>query len=44
VLDNGNPNGRRIQLRTALDRLAVPLHEGARRFYVESGIMKAGQL
>jgi TRAP transporter TAXI family solute receptor len=44
VLDNGSPNGRRIQLRTALDGLAVPLHEGARRFYVESGITKAGQL
>jgi uncharacterized protein len=39
VLDGGNPNGRRIQLATALDGLAVPLHPGARRYYTEAGIM-----
>jgi TRAP transporter TAXI family solute receptor len=43
VLDSGSPNGQRIQLRTALDGLAVPLHDGARRFYAESGITQAGQ-
>jgi TRAP transporter TAXI family solute receptor len=44
VLDSGNPNGRRIQRSLALDDLAVPLHPGARRYYLESGLTQAGQL
>ena len=37
LLDGGHPKGRRIRLESALDGLAVPLHEGARRFYQEQG-------
>jgi TRAP transporter TAXI family solute receptor len=44
VLDGGTPNGRRIQLQAALDGLAVPLHPGARKFYLEAGMTEAGKL
>lgn len=44
VLDGGTPSGRRIRLQSALDGLAAPLHSGARRFYVEAGMMRAGNL
>jgi TRAP transporter TAXI family solute receptor len=44
VLDGGTPNGRWIRLASALDRLAGPLHPGARRFYLKAGMMQAGQL
>lgn len=44
VLDSGNPNGRHIQRSSALAGLAVPLHPGARRFYLESGLAQAGEL
>jgi uncharacterized protein len=33
VLDVGNPIARRIQLKTALTGLSVPLHPGAERYY-----------
>jgi hypothetical protein len=39
LLDGGHPKGRRIRLETALDDLAVPLHDGARRFYREQGLL-----
>jgi TRAP transporter TAXI family solute receptor len=39
VLDNGHPVGRRIQLESALDGLAIPLHEGAKKYYREIGIL-----
>ena len=35
LLDNGHPKGSRIRLETALDGLGVPLHAGARDYYVE---------
>jgi TRAP transporter TAXI family solute receptor len=44
VLDGGTPNGRWIRLESALDRLAGPLHPGARRFYLKAGMMQVGQL
>jgi hypothetical protein len=36
VLDSGHPKGGEIRLQTALSGLAIPLHPGARRFYLES--------
>jgi uncharacterized protein len=39
VLDNGHPDGRQIQLDSALDGLAIPLHPGARRYYEEVGAL-----
>ena len=44
VLDAGTPNGRRMRLQSALDGLAVPLHAGARRFYLGAGMTQAGKL
>jgi uncharacterized protein len=41
MLDNGHPRGRSIQLATALEGLAVPLHPGAERFYREAGLLPA---
>lgn len=35
LLDNGHPKGRLININSALDGLAVPLHPGARRYYDE---------
>ena len=40
LLDSGHPKGRLITLQTALDGIGIPLHEGARRFYQEAGILK----
>jgi TRAP transporter TAXI family solute receptor len=40
LLDSGHPKGRAIQLRTALDGVAIPLHPGAERFYREAGVLK----
>jgi TRAP transporter TAXI family solute receptor len=37
LLDNGHPKGKLIRLETALDGLGVPLHPGARRWYIEAG-------
>jgi hypothetical protein len=39
ILDGGHPKGRRIRIENALDRLAVPLHEGAQRFYRERKLL-----
>ena len=38
LLDHGHPKGRLIELNTALNGLGVPLHAGARQYYVERGI------
>lgn len=38
LLDNGHPKGKLIQITSALDRLVVPLHPGARRYYAEVGM------
>ena len=40
MLDSGHAKGREIQLKTALDGLAVPLHPGAERYYREIGLLK----
>ena len=40
LFDNGHPEGRRIRLDTALQRIAIPLHSGAARFYEEQGVEK----
>jgi TRAP transporter TAXI family solute receptor len=39
LLDNGHPKGSRIRLKSALDGLGVPLHPGARRYYLERGLI-----
>lgn len=40
LLLNGHPQGREITLESALDGIAIPLHPGAHRFYVEAGLIK----
>jgi hypothetical protein len=40
VLDKSHPKGRLIQLKSALRGLGIPLHEGAKRFYREAGMLK----
>jgi TRAP transporter TAXI family solute receptor len=39
LLDNGHPKGRTILLKNATDGIALPLHDGARRFYKEKGLV-----
>ncbi len=39
LLDNGHPVGQQIQLETAIEGLAIPLHDGAKRFYQEIGAL-----
>lgn len=39
ALREGHPRGRDIDLDTAVDGLAVPLHPGAARFYREKGLL-----
>jgi TRAP transporter TAXI family solute receptor len=41
LLDHGHPDGRRIQLATALHGLSIPLHPGAERYYREVGLIGA---
>ena len=40
LLDNGHAKGKAIRPETALDGLAIPLHEGAKRYYREVGLLK----
>lgn len=40
LLANGHPKGREITLETALDGIAIPLHPGAHRYYMEAGLIK----
>ena len=39
LLDRGHPEGRNITLDSALDGLAIPLHEGAARYYRDVGAL-----
>jgi len=41
VLDGGHPQGRRIQLKKALNGVAIPIHPGALRYYEEVGLTRA---
>ena len=38
LYQDGHPEGQRIRLDSALERVAIPLHPGAARFYKEQGI------
>jgi len=40
LLDVGHAKGKTITLETALNGVGVPLHEGAKRFYKEAGLLK----
>ena len=40
LLDEGHEKGRRIQLSSALRGLSIPLHPGARRYYIEVGLVE----
>jgi TRAP transporter TAXI family solute receptor len=40
LLDAGHPKGRLITLETALNGVAIPLHEGAARYYREVGLLQ----
>jgi len=40
LLDSGHPEGRKIRLETAFDGLAIPLHDGAARYYREMGLLQ----
>ena len=40
LLQNGHPQAREITLKSALDGIAIPLHPGAHRYYVEAGLIK----
>jgi uncharacterized protein len=44
VLDSGHPNGARINLESAVEGIAVPLHPGAARYYTEIGLAADGVL
>ena len=39
LLDNGHTKGREIKLENALNGVAVPLHPGAKRYYLETGMI-----
>jgi TRAP transporter TAXI family solute receptor len=39
LLDSGHTKGQHIRLETALDGVTVPLHPGAKRFYLEMGMI-----
>jgi hypothetical protein len=38
MFENGHAEGKHIRLESALDRIAIPLHAGAARFYAEIGL------
>lgn len=40
LLDGGHPKGNSIKLENALKGLSIPLHPGAKRFYIEAGLLK----
>ncbi len=40
MLSRGHPKGQLITLDTAISGLGVPLHEGARRYYLEVGLIQ----
>ncbi|MEE8227357.1 MAG: TAXI family TRAP transporter solute-binding subunit, partial [Kiloniellales bacterium] len=39
LLESGHPQARRILLEKALERVAIPLHPGAERYYREQGLI-----
>lgn len=41
ILDGGHPQGKHIQLKRALDGVAIPVHPGALRYYEEKGLTRA---
>jgi TRAP-type uncharacterized transport system substrate-binding protein len=40
LLDVGHAKGKVVTLDTALEGIAIPLHDGAKRFYAEIGLIK----
>jgi hypothetical protein len=40
LLDRGHVKGRSIRLETALDGIAIPLHDGALQFYRDIGLIR----
>jgi uncharacterized protein len=38
LLDNGHPAGKAIRIENALQGVAIPLHPGAARYYIERGL------
>ena len=38
LLGNGHPQGKAIGLKSALKGISIPLHDGAKRFYIQNGI------
>ena len=40
LLDGGHPKGRQIRLESAVQDLVVPLHDGAKRYYREVGVIR----
>ena len=38
LLDNGHPAGKAIRIENALNGVAIPLHPGAARYYIERGL------
>ena len=42
LLKTGHPQGKAINLKTALDGISIPLHPGAERFYREQGLLSKG--
>jgi TRAP transporter TAXI family solute receptor len=40
LLDSGHLKGKAIKIESAIDRLSIPLHAGAEKFYKENGILK----
>lgn len=40
VLDKSHPKGQLIQLKSAVEGVGIPLHEGAKRYYLEAGLLK----
>lgn len=40
MLNGGHPQGKSIQLSTALNGVSIPLHPGAQRYYAEVGLLK----
>lgn len=40
ILDQGHPNGARIQLHNALNGVPIPIHPGAARYYQQVGLLQ----
>ena len=44
LLRAAHAQGRQVTLETSLQGLSIPLHEGARRFYAEKGLVPRGEM